>query len=178
MNQIILQPDGLIADSNQTVTSDLLPFLGYQVALTKNYTLRSYFKMLEQYPVLARLSPFLPHYMEQFRQSPSDSCLLPDVNHLQFSKTIEMIGFPGKPRLDIYHALRAVIDGAESKLTTDRLDCLLDLPLTLGKLKHVVFGDQVDEFIFDTVFSLFEFVDGIVWELSFRGAPQACELRR
>jgi hypothetical protein len=52
------------------------------------------------------------------------------------------------------------------------------MPLRLGKLKHVVFGDKIDVFEFETVFSLFEFIDGVAWELSFHGAPEACELRR
>ena len=50
------------------------------------------------------------------------------------------------------------------------------MPLKLGMLKHIIFGDKVDVFEFDTVFSLFEFIDGIVWELSFHGTPKECAL--
>ena len=59
-----------------------------------------------------------------------------------------------------------------------QLDSLLDLPLKLGKLKHIVFGDRVDIFEFDTVYTLFEFIDGIAWQLGFHAAPEQCELRR
>ena len=52
------------------------------------------------------------------------------------------------------------------------------MPVKLGKLKHMVLGDQVDIFEFETVFSLFEFIDGIAWELSFHGIPESCEIRR
>jgi hypothetical protein len=41
-----------------------------------------------------------------------------------------------------------------------QVDMLLDTPVRLGKLKHVIFGDQVDVFEFDTVFTLFELVEG------------------
>ncbi len=41
------------------------------------------------------------------------------------------------------------------------LESLLDMPLRLGKLKHIVFGDKVDLFEFDTVFTLFELIDAI-----------------
>ena len=51
-------------------------------------------------------------------------------------------------------------------------------PVRLGSLRHVVFGDSVDVFEFDTVFTLFEFIDGIAWELSFQNTPITCELRR
>jgi hypothetical protein len=58
------------------------------------------------------------------------------------------------------------------------LENLLDLPVKLGRLKHVIFGDRVDIFEFDTVYTLFEFIDGIAWELSFHGTPKQCEIRR
>mgnify|MGYP001070394922 CR=1 FL=1 len=58
------------------------------------------------------------------------------------------------------------------------LPCLLDMPLRLGKLRHVIFGDRVDLFEFDTVFNLFELIDGIAWELSFQNLPQTCDIRR
>ena len=52
------------------------------------------------------------------------------------------------------------------------------MPVKLGRLKHMVLGDQVDIFEFETVFSLFEFIDGIAWELSFHDIPESCEIRR
>ncbi len=48
----------------------------------------------------------------------------------------------------------------------------------VGYLKHVIFGDKVDVFEFDTFYNFFEFIDGIAWELSFHGAPAKCEIRR
>jgi len=59
-----------------------------------------------------------------------------------------------------------------------QIENLLDLPVELGNLKHVVFGDQVDIFEFETVYTFFEFLDGIAWELSFLGTPKQCETRR
>ncbi|MGD8258472.1 MAG: hypothetical protein PVH56_12955, partial [Desulfobacterales bacterium] len=62
------------------------------------------------------------------------------------------------------------------ELKSFHMQSLLDIPLKLGMLKHIVFGDKVDVFEFDTVFSLFEFIDGIIWELSFHGTPKECAL--
>jgi hypothetical protein len=59
-----------------------------------------------------------------------------------------------------------------------QLASLLDLPFKLGKLKHIVFGDRVDIFEFETVYTLFEFIDGIAWQLGFHVTPEQCELRR
>ena len=60
---------------------------------------------------------------------------------------------------------------------------IFDLQRSSGKvvsrnLKHVIFGDKVDVFEFDTFYNFFEFIDGIAWELSFHGAPAKCEIRR
>ena len=63
-------------------------------------------------------------------------------------------------------------------ISAEMLENILDMPLKLGKLKHIVFGDKVDILEFDTVFNLFEFIDGIMWELGFQGTLTACELRR
>jgi hypothetical protein len=55
---------------------------------------------------------------------------------------------------------------------------LLDTKVRLGKLRHVIFGDQVDVFEFDTVFTFFELIEGIGWELGFHGTPRECQIRR
>ena len=89
-----------------------------------------------------------------------------------------MIGFPGQPRLEIYTSLKAITGAERSEIRDFPLACLLDMPVRLGPLRHVVFGDSVDVFEFDTVFTLFEFIDGIAWELSFQNTPITCELRR
>ena len=99
------------------------------------------------------------------------------LDYLEFSKTVEMIGVPDK-RLEIYSSLIGLHASEASEIKSMQLAHLLDLPLKLGRLKHIVFGDRVDIFEFDTVYTLFEFIDGIAWELSFHVTPEQCELRR
>jgi len=99
-------------------------------------------------------------------------------DYLCFGKTVEMAGFPGTPKLTIYHWLNGVSRTETSEIRSVALENFLDMPLQLGRLKHVVFGDKMDTFDFETAYSLFEFIDGIVWELSFQGTLTACELRR
>jgi hypothetical protein len=50
--------------------------------------------------------------------------------------------------------------------------------MKLGRLKHIVFGDKMDMFEFDTVYTLFEFIDGVAWALSFHGTATECQIRR
>jgi hypothetical protein len=178
MNTVILKSDGALAQDNVPVNTDPLMLLGHKVELGQDYTLRSFFKMVERYPVFANLNAFLPECMELYRGCPDGECLAPGIGHLELFKTVEMMGFPGEPRLEIYHTLCGV-DGKDTcEIRTFPLENLLDMPVHIGKLKHIVFGDQVDVLEFDTVFNLFEFIEGIVWQLSFHRSPKECALRR
>jgi hypothetical protein len=176
MNQITLKNDGRIAENSNIITGSPLMFLGHKVTLDEKYTLRSFFQMLKRYSLLAELNPFLPDCIGQYKASPRRNCVTDDIDRLEFNKTVEMIGFPGNPRLEIYNALCGYLGKDKCEIKSFRLENLLDMPLELGMLKHVIFGDKVDVFEFETVFSLFEFIDGIVWELSFQGIPQECAI--
>ncbi len=134
--------------------------------------------MVDHYPVFAKLSAFLPECLQQYRTCPDSECLAPGVGHLELYKTVEMTGFPGEPRLDIYHTLCGVGGEDTCEIKAFPLENLLDMPVRIGKLKHVVFGDKVDALEFDTIFNLFEFIEGIVWQLSFHQSPKECALRR
>lgn len=178
MNILTLAENGALIDNGKPVENDPLTFLGSSIHLAKGYSLRSYFKMMARYPLLARLNHFSPSQMAQYQDCASEVCRSDDFDQLEFGKTVEMIGYPGKPRMEIYTALRHRTGTATSELAACALSGLLDMPLTLGRLKHVVFGDKVDIFEFETAYTLFEFVDGIAWELSFHGKPMQCEIGR
>lgn len=178
MNKLILLEDGSLLRKSQNLEGDPLMFLGFEVELAAACTLRSFFRVFERYDILTRLNAFFPSYMEQYQSAPRSDCLYDGFECLEFNKTVEMIGFPGKPRLEIYNSLHGVSGAERLELRSVSLENLLDMPLKLGQLRHIIFGDQVDVFEFSTVFNLFEFIDGILWELSFQGALMACELRR
>jgi hypothetical protein len=178
MNTVILKSDGALAQNDTAVAGDPLRLLGHKVELGQGYTLRSFFKMIERYPAFTQLNAFLPECIEQYRGCPGGECLAPGVGRLELFKTVEMMGFPGEPRLEIYHTLCGVDGTGTCEIKAFPLENLLDLPVQVGKLKHVVFGDKVDVLEFDTVFNLFEFIEGIVWQLSFHRSPKECALRR
>ena len=178
MNTVILQPDGALQQDDLSVAADPLRYLGFKVELGQGYTLRSFFRMIERYPVFAQLNAFFPECMQLYHACPDGECLAPGMGHLELYKTVEMMGFPGEPRLEIYHALCGVDGAGTCEIKAFPLENLLDMPVRIGKLKHVVFGDKVDVLEFDTVFNLFEFIEGIVWQLSFHRSPKECALRR
>jgi hypothetical protein len=176
VNQITLLNDGSIIESNKIVPGDSLMILGCQVELEQGYTLRSFFRMFEKYALLVKLDAFVADCRQRYLRCPKGHCTSDDIDHLQFYKTVEMIGFPGEPRLEIYNTLCGAHGGENLEIKSFHLENLLDMPLKLGVLKHIVFGDKVDVFEFDTVFSLFEFIEGIIWELSFQGTPKECAI--
>ncbi len=178
MNPVELSADGRLTQDGKMIDSRPLPVLGAPVRLAEGCTLRSCFRLVANHPILAELNPFFPTCMEQVAGCPETGCRDPEIVETLVTKTVEMIGFPGKPRLEIYHSLVAVGNEDIREIRLCPLESILDMPLRLGKLKHIVFGDRVDVFEFETVFTLFELLDTIAWELSFHGSPPACRLRR
>jgi hypothetical protein len=178
MNTVTLKPDGTLVPPETPEGADPIRYLGHKVELESGYTLRSFFRMVERYPVFTQLNAFLPECLQQFRECPGGECLAPGVGHLEFYKTVEMMGFPGEPRLEIYDTLCGMEGSGFCEIKGLPLEQLLDMPVRIGKLKHVVFGDKVDVLEFDTVFNLFEFIQGIVWQLSFHRSPKECAIRR
>jgi hypothetical protein len=175
MNAITLQSDGRIEHEGTIVCGAPLNFLSAQIRLGTAYCLRSYFAMFEVYGMLVDLNEFIPTQLTQYRQCTAKDCLCDAFSHLEFTKTVEMIGFPEK-RLEIYTAIKGVCGDKRLEIKPYGFESLLDLPVKLGGLKHLVFGDRVDAFEFDTVFTLFEFIDGIAWELSFHVMPEHCQI--
>jgi hypothetical protein len=177
MNAVLLKRNGAIYHQEKKIASDILAYLGAQIALEDGYTLRSFFRMFDQYPLLVQLNTFLPTHTAQYRDGSREKFDSGVSGHLEFSKTIEMIGVPQK-RLEIYNSFSGVNGNEVFEIRSLPLDQLLDLTVTLGRLKHIIFGDRVDIFEFETVFTLFEFIDGIAWALSFQVIPTRCEIRR
>jgi len=177
VNAVTLQKDGAIRLRGKTVATDALDLLSFQIALEEAYTLRSFFRMLDKYPQFAKLNVFFAVYAEQYHSCPEQGCDAGLLDYLEFGKTVEMIGVPDK-RLEIYSSLVGVHANETSEIKSMQLASLLDVRLKLGKLRHIIFGDRVDIFEFDTVYTLFEFIDGIAWQLGFHVTPAQCELRR
>ena len=177
MNAVTLKTDGAINLNGKTVATEALDLLCCQIALEEAYTLRSFFKMLNKYTLLTKLNAFFPSYIDQYDSCQEEGCDAGLLDYLEFGKTVEMIGVPHK-RLEIYNSLCGVRASETAEIKSMQLASLLDIPLKLGRLKHIVFGDHVDIFEFDTVYTLFEFIDGIAWQLGFHATPEHCELRR
>lgn len=178
LNTIILNADGgIIAREDGAAESRPLRRLASRIEPAEEFVLRSFFRMMDAYPALVELNPFLPELIRRYRECPADGCNGGFFDFLEFGKTVEMIGYPGEPRLEIYPVFQGRSGDETVEIKSFDMDMLLDVPVVLGKLRHVIFGDRTDKFEFETVYTLFEFIDGIAWALSFHNAPAQCGIR-
>lgn len=178
MNKVILKHSGELQDQRGHPAADPLAVLGSRLELEDGFSLRGFLRMLNRYPDLQRLSSFLPGLAEKTWPEPGD-CAGSGLEGLEFSRVVEIIGAPEPPRLEVYHILRGRLAGSgDEEIRGWQVESLLDVPIRLGDLRHVVFGDIVQTFRFETVCTLFDFIDGVIWQLAFHGAPQECALRR
>ncbi|MEF2146254.1 MAG: hypothetical protein V3573_12480, partial [Desulfovibrionaceae bacterium] len=100
MNSVILAANGILIEGGKPVETALLRRLNAAVQPDPEYTLRSFFRMAERYPVLLELNAFFPTLLERAAKAPARGCTSPGIDALELSRTVEMIGFPGKPRME------------------------------------------------------------------------------
>lgn len=176
MKALMLTSDGAVTASPPA--KDVLAVLGSPFLLSDDYTLGAFFRMLAKNPELQRLGEVFPSLAAEHAGAAAGPPVPGGPEYLEFSKSVELIGFPGTPRVEIYRQLFGMKDGKRMDVRHEQLDALLGLDLRLGRLSHVVFGDRFAEMTFDTSYTLFEFLDAMAWELGFLNAPAACAMRR
>lgn len=187
---------GLVGQTGGQPVADPMAALSSALVFDGPCSLRSFFRLLDRYSDLQRISGFLPKALEEAAGCPPSGCLHDEISALIVGKTMELIGFPGEPRAELYLWLRGLArpetpEGADpapgtlpALMQADReirfipLQLLLDTPLLLGGMKHVVLGDVNRSLYCATRFTLFEVVDGLAWELGFQGGSQQCSLGR
>lgn len=178
MDCVAFRADGTILERGRPIGDDPLPYFSSVVELDAGFTLRGFVLLLRRYTTLQRLNRFFPDLLEHYDGWPDHDCAPAGLDCLELTRTVEMIGFPGKPRMDIYLAFQGLAAGQPLEIKSYRVEHLLDVPIRLGGLRHVVFGDKVNVFLFETAYTVFDVLEGIGWQLGFHGTPTECALRR
>lgn len=178
MDEIRLDKAGELSTADGPV-ADPLGVLGHTLRLEPGVTLRSVFALLARHPVLLRLSPFLAEWAAEVPGMPESGCVTGDFQRLELGRSVEMVGFPGEPRTDIATLVYGANGSAARRdIRPLPLEQLLDMPLHLGPLRHVVLGDAPAQLEFATDYSLFDVLEGLGWQLGFHTFPKQCSLRR
>lgn len=208
MEQVFMTKEGELFGTAHEPVSDPLGALSSALVLDEDCSLRSFFSLLQRYPALLAISGFLPKALEEALDCPASGCRSDDIDVLVLGKTMELIGFPGEPRAELYLWLRGLapaepqdalpdapgksdpedpddpsaslsaLMAADKEIRFVPMRLLLDTPLLLGGMRHVVLGDVNRSLFCATRFTLFEVVDGMAWELGFQGGSQQCSLGR
>ena len=153
-----------------------LRLLGCPVRFASGVTLGSIVQLLEASPTLQEISPLTTPFLDLFSHAAGG-----ESSHsgffLSLTRIVELKAHPGEPRVNLFISLEA-----KSGDTTHPLDLfgpadLASMPLTLGPLRHIVFGDALHSEIFHTDYTLFEVLDAIFWELSFYWDKSRCGIR-
>lgn len=197
MEQVLLTKDGELCTPAHEPVRDSLRALSSALILDERCCLRSFFALLRRHPVLLDISGFLPKALGEADKCPASGCHTEGISLLVIGKTMELIGFPGEPTAQIYLWLRGLhpaedapdaavgssvsltaLMAADRELRFIPMGHLLDIPLVLSGMKHVVLGDVHKSLYCTTRFTLFEVVDGLAWEFGFQGGSQQCSIGR
>ena len=177
MNTTLLARNGMLISEQENEVEAPLSVLSGKVRLEMGYTLRSFVLMMQRYTQFQEISPFIPPLLEEYSECPESECTTDGLTKIELVKKVEMIGFPGEPRFNILNTLVGLQEDLELDLRRFQLTSLLDMPINLGMLTHSVFGDSVNIMKFETDFTLFEFIEGVTWELGFQRFPEHCSIR-
>lgn len=177
MDGVQLCADGRLFVDDRAFAGDALNLLGFALTLDPDCTLASVFRLVRRFPDLARLSEFwailLPSGVDPDNPPPAA------LDQLVVVKSVEIIGVPAPPRVDVHTAVRGFMGGSPvGELKAWPVPVLLGVPLVLGDLTHSLLGDAFIEMRFAAVFTLFEVLDALAFQLSFHGAPSECAVKR
>lgn len=170
--------DALRLHSDGSLSSDA-PFAGLlrmPIEIDGDVTLRSFFRLLRRYPLARDIVPGLGEALAEAEACPPEACRYPGLEALRLAKRVELTGFPGAPRVDVYLAVEGVGDDLP-ELRFFRLRDMLDTPLRTGRARHVLLGEAAATLDAETSFTLFDLLEGMGWELSFQGGSLTCNLK-
>lgn len=196
---VIVHEDGIISYSNpysektnyipKIDPSDIMSFLKEKVTLDKNVTLRSYFEIFNNYPILINLDNFITSFLDNYNENKdrtiamSDSwCIIESIDIGKYSSLHE------EERHDISHYINVNGYGydknEENKIKTERNYTsigiefgyfmeMIDIPLKIINDKYLITKNNYmysEEYVSDeSTLTLFDFITNIIYELSFNG---------
>ena len=155
--------DAIRLHSDGTLSSEA-PFAGLlrmRLELDGDVTLRSFFRLLKRNPLARELVPGLGDALAEAEACPASGCRYPGLEALRLGKRVELTGFPGTPRVDVYLAVEGVGDELP-ELRFFRLRDMLDTPLQTGTARHVLLGETATALDAETSFTVFDLLEGMV----------------
>jgi hypothetical protein len=170
----------LINDDEQ-----ILLYLSSHVELDNGFSLRDYFKLLENYHFLQMLDDDIQDFLDEYKELPKIGCLGATIVNLNLSTVFSI---DDKAEGNICYGFDFYCWDGKDKQGIDLLPLsqILDAPLIIdnGEIEHYDSSDDVEsnsndnynsESIKCRYINLFSFLKGIMEELAFYGSPKEKE---
>ena len=158
----------------------ILSYLDSEFELEESFTLRDYFTLILNYSALQKLDLNFPLYIKEFLLAPKSGCINNEMSEIILEFNVASILSSGhiEGSLEVYINVSGISnkeDGIRFGLDFCPLDKILDLPIVFGdalvyKTKdYIKIQDQQTE---NFSYTLYNFIHGIIYELSFYGSPE------
>jgi hypothetical protein len=195
-NLYLKEIDSEIDDYKETLIKDssyIFPNLNENIELNKDVTLRSYFKMLENYPEIQVLDNFILSFLEEYKK-----CSYNNEDYLEYLE-LRKIALYEHVIFDKESVVNELFEHVSDEYTSCEMYCsfdgykdnetygiefsplqkLIDCPLKLGNNKIYIYIDKkMKEYSADECsVSLYDFIKEIIWELSFCGSPKNRDIK-
>lgn len=170
--------DAIRPHSDGTLSSEA-PFAGLlriRLEFDGDVTLRSFFRLLKRDPLARELVPGLGDAPAKAEACPASDCRYPGLEVLRPGKCVELMGFPGTPRADVYFAVEGVGDEL-SELRFFRPWDMLDILLQTGTARRVLLGETVTASDAEASFTVFDLLEDMGREPGFQGGLLTCSLK-
>jgi hypothetical protein len=156
---------------------DILCYLRHAVELESGFTLRSYFKLIENYPALQSLDYYFFGYVDEYKEAPKKNCVMEDISRIELSNVIDLsedegvsdvqawINFSGRDKTD---------ENQGWALDFSPLAEMLDIPIALSgcRVNDCTKQNLTTRKYKEYSFSFWEFLMGIIDEISFCGTSK------
>lgn len=173
-------------------------YLEKPVVLQKEFNLRDYFKLIENYHMFQLLDPYFTEFLKEYHNCPKENCKDEDIDFLELRRIVEY-----NPEYEFDTTDSLMFDENKTLHTPNSIDTYIDfhgvdqngdgIAIEFSPIKNILdneiritdtkiminnhYTDKKDSTGYkfytgpDNI-SLFEFIKYVIWELSFCGTPE------
>lgn len=171
-----LKKNGNITTEKGKSTNTALFFLNDAIVLEDGFTLRSFFKMVDKHKEFQLLNVYFKDFLDEYMACKVRGCTCHDIKYIEVYKEIDNSVYDDME--DFTESI--VVHGTGNKdcyaIEYTELNELLDIPIKIAQLKYIKCfltekhkKSEIKQY--DTPLSLYDFVTGLILELSFFGTP-------
>ena len=164
------QYDEYVESDHETIdkTEDILSYLTRKVCLVNNFTIRDWFRLIMNYTELQKLNILFPLFIEEYNKCPTEDFDENKLKSLELQRTI----YIDEEECIIQYDIDIIMDDNEATgIDLLPLNYFIDLELNLSDTCNIFIEEGDKSYKAKMEFSLWEFIDAIITEISWYGNP-------